>query len=78
MTLNLQQSRKLERLRRAVFDARAAGLYLVADADGQCIRVTTTAEEKRLTDLRTIERTIDLDGGCGGGFGETGIGTFTR
>lgn len=64
--LNLQQSRAAEHLRKAVFRARAAGLFLVADADGMCVRVTTTADAPGIDDLRTVSRSIALDGGCGG------------
>lgn len=61
-------------LARAICKARAAGLYIVADADALCLRVTSRAHAATLSDLRAIERTIDIDGGCGLGSPRLGAG----
>lgn len=64
--LNLQQSRALEHLRTAVLRARAAGLYLLADSEGQRIVVTTS---KAVTSMleggppSVSPRDVQLDGG---------------
>lgn len=61
-------------LARAVKKARAAGLYIVADADALCLRVTSRADAATFDDLRTIRDAIDVDGGCGMGSPRVGAG----
>jgi len=53
------------RLQRLNSDARDAGIYLVADADAQGVRVLT-AEEHDAEDLRSAGTLVRLSGACGG------------
>ena len=65
--MNREQTSIVRRLRHLVADAKAAGLFLAADADQCAVRVMLASEERGAEDLRTIGITVDLHGGCGSG-----------